>query len=223
MKNNIFILAILLFIASCKEPKNYRTTIIGCVRDYYTKDTLPFLPIHVIRPMSFEEFQHGSTTFDSTRFMHTVISDIHGRFSITFDDINDDYCSLFIFNDTLLTNGEQLIKTGQEYHMDIYTKHTRILKLHVNNSKNIYDKISFNIIINFELYEVGINDLEAALCGSYVLKGFNKDTIIYNRTLPDGLYRIRYTLYKNNKNQIPEHVDMKIYNNTDTVFYDLKY
>jgi len=220
---SIIILILLFTLTVCKK-KNYKTTINGNVLDYYSKNLIPNIDLHIINSVVDPSNPHLRQTdsYDQGNWLINTQADINGTFAFAFDNIKYDQCHLVICNDTLVSDIKYFVSIGHENLIYVYVKRLKLLKLHLKNLSNIYDRISLNTKIDNDFDEFNSPFTVKFNCGIMV-NGYNNDTIIFRKTIPDGLCRISYILYKQNSIKADSIFDIHIDNTADTFTYNLFY
>jgi hypothetical protein len=220
----VAICILILLISNCNEKKNYNTVITGQVRDFYTNSAISNVGVHILKEEIDPSSQHLQQLelLDPENWIHSVNTDMEGNFTVSFSDIESDYCKLIVYNDTIVSKESYRMRIGGTTDTVIYIKHFKPVKIHVRNLQNTYDKIYVSIEIDSDNIDFNGNLLDELGC-SFNLLGFDKDTVILNRIVPDGECRIYYELFKQNNRIEYMNIHLEADNNSDTVKYELEY
>jgi len=222
--NFISFFVLIILITNCNKKINYNTEIKGQIIDFYTNTPISRTSTHIVNENidpSKQQLQYFDL-LDSTNWIHTVNSDSNGNFNIAFNDIENDYCKLFVYNDLLISNECYIINTGGSTTNQVYVKHFRNIQIHVRNKLNLYDRVYMDIEIDPDTIRYN-NGFPCCLERSYNLTGFNKDTIIHDRAIPGGMYRIDYYLHQLPQATVHNEIDIPVNNSQDTIKYNFDY
>jgi hypothetical protein len=218
------IFAFLILAASCKDEKNYDTLISGTVRDFYTNETISNVGIHILEQgiVPSKELIQMLDALKPYCWVHTVNTDTNGNFTVSFNDLESDYCRVIAYNDTFISKECYDIQIGTATDTIVYVQRLKPLQIHAWNQQNIYNRLNLGLYVDSDSDIYNVN-LAHTLGGSYSVFGYDADTVIFHRVLSGGQTLLYYSLFRDSQHRDEYQVDLDIDITTDTVKFDLFY